>query len=44
MSVPQAVSQKHIHGIDFEEQALIMNTSIEFIRVYRIQALILRHS
>lgn len=44
MSIPEAVSQQHVHGIDFEGQALNMKNLIVFVRVYRIQALILRHS
>ena len=48
MSIPDAVSQKHVHGIDFQGKArqgkaLMMNPWIVFIRVYRIQALILCH-
>lgn len=44
MSIPQAVSQQHVHGIDFEAQALSVKSLIEFVRVYRIQAMTLRHS
>lgn len=41
MSTPEAVSQQHVHGIDFEGQALSARTLIVFDCVYRIQALIL---
>ena len=44
MSIPEAVSQKHVHSIDSEGRALIMNTLIVFVCVRRIQALILCHS
>ena len=44
MSISEAVSQQHVYGIDLEGQALSVKTLIVFVRVYRIQALILRHS
>ena len=44
MSISEAVSQQHVYGIDLEGQALSAKTLIVFVRVYRIQALILRHS
>ena len=34
MSTPEAVSQKHIQGIDVEGQALMKNFCIVFIGVY----------
>ena len=45
MSIPEAVSQQHIHGKRFwrvgtEREDFV----IEFVCVYRIQALILGHS
>ncbi len=44
MSIPEAVSQQHIHSSDLEGRALSVKTLIVLVRVYRIQALILRHS
>ena len=39
MSIPEAVSQKHVHSIDSEAHALIMNTLITFVCVHRIQSI-----
>ena len=39
MSIPEAVSQKHVHSIDSEGRALIMNTLIAFVCVHRIQSI-----
>lgn len=44
MSIPEAVSPRHVHGIDLEEHAHNVKTLIIFVRVYRIQASILIHS
>lgn len=44
MSISEAVSQQHVCSIDLDGQALSAKTLIVFVRVYRIQALILRHS
>ena len=45
MSIPEAVSQQHIHGKWFWRVGTEReNFLIEFVSVYRVQAMILCHS
>lgn len=44
MSISEAVSQQHVYDIDLEGQALGVKILIVFVRIHKIQALILHHT